>query len=1189
MKQVCACIVLKRMGARKQNLRRLSGSAILSLVPLAEKSYIQCNQHCVPLWSFDITGITRTIDKMTPRNVSFAPAAQFPTNPAPRAFQDRSNSDADASWVQEAFRAIHQEFLAQTQRHLLNCIAVNLVESDKEERIFQLHVRDDLTIDLSWDGATAIGPVELPSEDGLPDEYMNSDATWPDLSSGGWKGQVLEVDEKERDLYVSLDNAFTPCPGLFYVYPYGFLETLRTVYHPNGCFLGFHSTLAHRLKATLGGLHPPMPPLRQFSLPELKSVWNSVWGILWGPPGTGKTTTIGRQIARCVGDVSERILVVSTTNKATDEIAMKVGQNLGVWREDRKVFRVGRNANQEGFEREGLGKLLPSRNRELHRQIGEARQQLKKARSAEERALLRARIGRLQRELKNLDQAIFQDQNVAVVVATASRALDIMPHFIQTFAEGITPFTSLVIDEAGLVPRATVAALSLYASRRVLLVGDPKQLSPISRMSRILPSEEARWLASSGLSHLTTTRNLPSAVHLLKKQYRMHPTISKVVSMYQYDGLLEDADQVKPSTWTRILGRRDSQQRARWIVLDAHGLSPRAIRATRGPTGRGWIREGTRTILKILFSHEKLRIKSGVYLAPFRAQVQYIRDFLAESSLDGWDASTIHTQQGLEANVVIFDTVNAGSTGWQISEWQRLVNVAMSRAREWLLILASEDEMRQPFLAPLLDYLIPSRITLDGDGFQTERPSTISKNSAKPASLSGLLANPESLGAQIAQRKRLHPILSAEQQRLVNLRLDGKPRLVRGVAGSGKTLVLAHWLVQSIRTSPSPQAPIWVVYGNYSLRPLIEEMIQRGWERAKERGAFPWDRVRIRHIMEVLDDLEHQHPGMNHSQEGKFDYNARADSYLRHYGSPRPVCSAMFIDEAQDMGPETLRLLAHLVQPTDPNNPQSRAIHIFYDNAQNLYGRPTPKWSDLGIDMRGRSTIMKESFRSTRPIMEYALNVLYGLEPPDRDPDHRELERKGLVKKLSMNGYNWWRVHFNQIEGPWPTFSIHQTIQQQLTAVGRKIVHWVQREGVEPRDIRVLYNGIKDDIGSYLLPFLAQNGLTADLYTGRQMNYRYNGVLITTPHSFKGYDAEIIVIVSAEHFVGGDRILSNALYTAMTRARSILDIHACSSIQDERKREKGRRITDALARTDTLSRVFLPFGTPPEQQTASSQ
>lgn len=50
-------------------------------------------------------------------------------------------------------------------------------------------------------------------------------------------------------------------------------------------------------------------------------------GIL-GPPGTGKTYTIGHQVAACLQDLTERILVVLTTNKATDGVAIAIGRAL---------------------------------------------------------------------------------------------------------------------------------------------------------------------------------------------------------------------------------------------------------------------------------------------------------------------------------------------------------------------------------------------------------------------------------------------------------------------------------------------------------------------------------------------------------------------------------------------------------------------------------------------------------------------------------------------------------------------------------------------------------------------------------------------------------------------------------------------------------------------------------------------
>ena len=92
----------------------------------------------------------------------------------------------------------------------------------------------------------------------------------------------------------------------------------------------------------------------------------------------------------------------------------------------------------------------------------------------------------------------------------------------------------------------------------------------------------------------------------------------------------------------------------------------------------------------------RLRKASGLFVSPFVAQARDIRRFFAEEGLDSWSAATVHSQQGTEADFVIFDTVNAGSCGWPYDEWKRLVNVGLSRAREFVLLLASRAEMREP-------------------------------------------------------------------------------------------------------------------------------------------------------------------------------------------------------------------------------------------------------------------------------------------------------------------------------------------------------------------------------------------------------------------------------------------------------------------------------------------------------------
>ena len=181
------------------------------------------------------------------------------------------------------------------------------------------------------------------------------------------------------------------------------------------------------------------------------------------------------------------------------------------------------------------------------------------------------------------------------------------------------------------------------------------------------------------------------------------------------------------------------------------------------------------------------------------------------------------------------------------------------------------------------------------------------------------------------------------------------------------------------RLHDEPDVRIWAVFANRSLQSLIEDSIHQEWDKETGGKPFPLNRVELHHIREVLDVMLRD-VGLN-AASFKFEYDDAAAAYLERVSSSdiRPRCDALFIDEAQDMGPSTLRLLSAIVKQQDAEDENSRAINIFYDNAQNIYGRSTPKWSEFGLDMRGRSTVMKESFRSTKPITEFALNVLYRL------------------------------------------------------------------------------------------------------------------------------------------------------------------------------------------------------------------
>ena len=150
------------------------------------------------------------------------------------------------------------------------------------------------------------------------------------------------------------------------------------------------------------------------------------------------------------------------------------------------------------------------------------------------------RIKAARASLTDLSRRTFLDADVSVVVTTSFKAGQLLGgETVRSLIENReAPFTTIFVDEAGLISRAAVATLSLLASRRVVLVGDSKQLAPISRVSRTLPSRKSKWLASSGVSHLHAMYDNPPAIHVLSQQYRMHPSVCETVSNYQYNGQL---------------------------------------------------------------------------------------------------------------------------------------------------------------------------------------------------------------------------------------------------------------------------------------------------------------------------------------------------------------------------------------------------------------------------------------------------------------------------------------------------------------------------------------------------------------------------------------------------------------------------------------------------------------------------
>jgi hypothetical protein len=99
------------------------------------------------------------------------------------------------------------------------------------------------------------------------------------------------------------------------------------------------------------------------------------------------------------------------------------------------------------------------------------------------------------------------------------------------------------------------------------------------------------------------------------------------------------------------------------------------------------------------------RQRIGV-VTPYNKQAKLLQNLINDAGIEKWvRAGTVHKFQGLEFDVVIFDTVESPTipsirpridfiAGGKDSEALRLINVAVTRARHKLIVIANEKHIR---------------------------------------------------------------------------------------------------------------------------------------------------------------------------------------------------------------------------------------------------------------------------------------------------------------------------------------------------------------------------------------------------------------------------------------------------------------------------------------------------------------
>lgn len=465
----------------------------------------------------------------------------------------------------------------------------------------------------------------------------------------------------------------------------------------------------------------------------LERVLGSSAQLVWGPPGTGKSRLVARAALELA--LRGRVLVAATTNGAVDEIARRLASIADPTMLDRdRIIRVGFDLGAAPDTRIDLGAALARRIEGgaggVDSALAEHEEQLGARPPAGSPALSPyARAGRLlslARSRGNAESARALGRVMLEIARQAERVLEEADIVLTTFArlsirEELRElrFESLLIDEASTAPLPYVALAASRVAGPAIAVGDFQQLPPV--VSSTAPAA-ARWLrtdlfreagvvggAGAGIDRGAAAVDeagagppLPSPndqlCAMLDLQYRMAPDIRELVSEFFYGGRLRDAPEIAARA-AAVAAR--ATEPAALAVLDTSTLDPRVERLD----GSRRNRTHAEAVADFVGAAARDGIDDIAVVSPYRAQTRHLNDLirrrLGRAAPANLEVSTIHRFQGREKRLVIIDTVDAPpGRSWFLDErrnrdFPRLLNVALSRARDRLVIVATVAGLRR--------------------------------------------------------------------------------------------------------------------------------------------------------------------------------------------------------------------------------------------------------------------------------------------------------------------------------------------------------------------------------------------------------------------------------------------------------------------------------------------------------------
>lgn len=383
----------------------------------------------------------------------------------------------------------------------------------------------------------------------------------------------------------------------------------------------------------------------------------------------------------------------------------------------------------------------------------------------------------------------------------------------------------------------------------------------------------------------------------------------------------------------------------------------------------------------------------------------------------------------------------------------------------------------------------------------------------------GLFSSDEQAAVEIPDLMR---VMDLQQEQLARSLGEGH-RVIHGVAGSGKTLILGYRAEQLAKVCAKP---ILVLCYNKTLAGrLAHWMSSRGVsDKVHVRTFHSWCHSQLRaYNIKLTQSKDETDQVMAEMVETVIREVERGQIPSAQY-------EAVLIDEGHDFKPEWLKLVVQMVDP------RTNSILILYDDAQSIYEAGRLKnfsFKSVDIQAQGRTTILKVNYRNTQEILEFAAQFAGEFLKA------KEAEEDGIPRLMPVSAG---RHGMAPIVVKLPTLkSEGEWIAERLKEEHAKNVPW--------RDMAILYRHY-DPVCKAVRAELRGAGIPNTWKDEVSFGEHQDTVKLLPFHSSKGLEYPIVVIPGASLLPKPDEANeeeARLLYVAMTRATSQLIVTGASA------------------------------------------